>query len=166
MTRTDWIWEKQEAGGAEKPQARAQHVAQVVSGDKMFVFGGHASPTCRLNDSWMLNTKEYTWTRCKDDKTVGDNKVSPIGAPSPRANAASCFYEGKVYIYGGHGGLNYSRISLDDVYCFDVETETWEYLEAIIGLQPLPLGRGGHSIFCAGNKLYSYGGWNAEATYN
>lgn len=62
--------------------------------------------------------------------------------------------------------MNYSRISLDDVYTFDVETETWEYLEAVVGLQPLPLGRGGHSIFCAGNKLYSYGGWNAEATYN
>lgn len=58
----------------------------------MFVFGGHASPTCRLNDSWILNCKDYTWTRCKDDKTMGDNKASPIGAPSPRANAASCYY--------------------------------------------------------------------------
>ena len=62
--------------------------------------------------------------------------------------------------------MNYSRISLDDVYCFDVETETWEYMEAVQGLQPLPLGRGGHSIFCADGKLYSYGGWNAEITYN
>lgn len=39
-------------------------------------------------------------------------------------------------------------------------------MEAVVGLQPLPLGRGGHSIFCADGKLYSYGGWNAEATYN
>jgi dynein heavy chain len=132
----------------------------------MLVFGGHANPTTRLNDTWILNVKDYTWTRCTGDKTVGDNKESPIGAPSPRANAAACFYQGKVYVYGGHGGLNYSRISLDDVYAFDCETQTWEYLEAVIGLQPLPLGRGGHSIFCSEGKLFSYGGWNAEATYN
>lgn len=92
MTRTDWVWEKQDTQGAEKPGPRAQHVALSVGNDKMFVFGGHASPTCRLNDSWMLNIKDYTWTRCKGDKTVGDNKASPIGAPSPRANAASCYY--------------------------------------------------------------------------
>lgn len=34
------------------------------------------------------------------------------------------------------------------------------------GLQPLPPGRGGHSIFVYDDKLYSYGGWNAESNYN
>jgi len=130
------------------------------------VFGGHASPTVRLNDTWFLNTKEYIWTRAPGDKSVEDNKESAIGGPPPRANAGACIYKNKIFIYGGHGGLNYARVSLDDIYTYDIESGVWERIEPIQGLQPLPPGRGGHSIFVYDDKLYSYGGWNAEFNYN
>ena len=95
----------------------------------MFVYGGHFSPSQRLNDTWVLNAKELSWTRAKGDASIEENKESPIGAPPPRANAGAAYYNGKIYVYGGHGGLNYSRVSLDDLYAFDVESQTWECLE-------------------------------------
>jgi dynein heavy chain len=130
------------------------------------VFGGHSSPTVRMSDTWFLNTKDYSWTRCKGDKPTEANKESSIGAPPPRANAAACYYKNKIYIYGGHGGLNYARVSLDDIYTYDLEEGMWERIEPVQGLQPLPIGRGGHSIFIFDDKMYSYGGWNTEFNYN
>jgi N-acetylneuraminic acid mutarotase len=34
-----------------------------------------------------------------------------------------------VYIFGGHGGLSYQRVAFNDIYSFDIETETWEKYE-------------------------------------
>jgi dynein heavy chain len=168
MLRDKWVWEKQSPSGEETPPARSQHVAQVLppGNDRMFVFGGHHTPTVRLNDTWMLNTKEYVWTRAKGDKATEENKESAIGAPPPRANAGSCVYKNKIYVYGGHGGLNYQRVCLDDIYTYDLETEQWEQIEVNIGLQLPPPGRGGHTIFISEEKLYAYGGWNHESVYN
>jgi dynein heavy chain len=168
MMRDKWVWEKQNPSGEELPPARSQHVAEVLppTNDKMFVFGGHSTPTVRLNDTWFFNTKEFVWTRGKGDKKVEQNKESAIGAPPPRANAGSCVYKNKVYIYGGHGGLNYARVCLDDIHTYDLATETWAQVEINVGLQLPPPGRGGHSIFIMDDKLYAYGGWNHESVYN
>jgi dynein heavy chain len=72
---------------------------------------------------------DYSWKRANGDHTVDENQESPIGAPAPRANAAACFWKDKIYIYGGHGGLNYARIAFSDVYSFDINTEVWEKYE-------------------------------------
>jgi dynein heavy chain len=134
--------------------------------DRIFVYGGHASPTQRLNDCWWLKVSDYSWSRCVGDKSVASNQESAVSAPPPRANAGSCQYNGKFWIYGGHGGLNYARIAFSDIHSFDIETETWTKHEPIITQTPLPEGRGGHSIFAFDSKLYSYGGWNSETQYN
>lgn len=73
----------------------------------MFVFGGHHSPQARLNDTWILQVKELEWRRIGADKDNTTNQESSIGAPGPRANMGACLYQGKVYIFGGHGGLGY-----------------------------------------------------------
>jgi dynein heavy chain, axonemal len=36
----------------------------------------------------------------------------------------------------------------------------------VVSQAPLPMGRGGHSLFAVDDKLYSYGGWNSECQYN
>jgi hypothetical protein len=108
------------------PRARAQHVACATQkSDRIFVYGGHATPTVRLNDTWWLKVSDLTWTRALGDKAVKDNEESAIGAPAPRANAGCCLYNGKFWIYGGHGGLSYARIAFSDIYSFDIETEVW-----------------------------------------
>jgi len=35
------------------------------------------------------------------------NTESKIGAPEPRANCTANFFDEKVYIFGGHGGIGY-----------------------------------------------------------
>ena len=160
-------WEKETANGEEKPPARAQHIAlATLKNDRIFVFGGHASPTVRLNDTWWLKVSDLTWTRALGDKACQSNEESPINAPGPRANAGCTLYNGKYYVYGGHGGLNYARVAFSDIYSFDIETEVWTKYEPVISQAPLPPGRGGHSLFAFDDKLYSYGGWNSETQFN
>jgi dynein heavy chain len=86
-----------------------------------------------------------------------------IGAPPPRANCGNCYAEGKIFIYGGHGGLGYNRCAYADIYSFDIDSETWQKHEQKGTYTPPPVGRGGNSIFVCNGKLYSYGGWNAES---
>ena len=125
-------WEKEQPKGETMPRPRAQHVACVTpSKDRIFMFGGHANPTTRLNDCWWLDVKDYTWTRVEGDKDVPPNQESTIGAPPPRANAGYYMYNNKVYIYGGHGGLSYSRIAFSDIYSFDLETLKWQKYEPV-----------------------------------
>lgn len=85
------------------------------------------------------------------------------GGPSPRANAAATILDNKVYVFGGHGGVNYARVAFNDLYCFDLETQHWEKLEAA---NNSPDPRGGHTMFAIGRKIYIYGGWNSESQYN
>lgn len=67
-------WEKESPKGDELPPARAQHIALVTPKfDRVFIYGGHSSPTQRLNDCWWLQVSDYTWTRVLGDKTVGHN---------------------------------------------------------------------------------------------
>jgi len=163
-------WYKEQLNGDERPLARSQHVSLTTpKNDKVFVFGGHHSPQTRLNDTWMFHVKDLEWRRIgeKKDKENTTNQPSDIGGPGPRANMGSCLFKNKIWVFGGHGGLNYQRIAYNDLYSFDLETETWE--KHIPNGSP-PDGRGGHSLFAvdgeAGDKLFVYGGWNQEMQYN
>jgi len=168
------LWSK-ESNDGEQPMARAQHVAVNPSkkdcpekADCVFIFGGHATPTRRLNDCWWLEVKgaECNWKRVTGCKDVEPNQESTIGAPGPRANCGYCYAEGKIYIYGGHGGLGYKRFAYDDIYSFDCATETWTKHEAKSESTQNQVGRGGNSIFVTNGRLYTYGGWNSESQFD
>ena len=153
-------WTKEKSPSEEQPVARTQHIAITLpKNDKVFVFGGHHSPRARLNDTWYFQVKDMEWVRVGDSEDNLENLDSNAGAPPPRANAAACIYKGKIYIFGGHGGLNYARVAFNDLYTFDLESETWD---KIIPNNTLPEGRGGHSVFASDDKIYIYGGWNSE----
>ena len=51
------------------------------------------------------------------------------------------FHKGKVFLFGGHGGVNYERRSFNDLYVLD--TETWEW-ELLVPEGNPPDARGGH----------------------
>ena len=160
-------WTKLDCNGETFPRPRTQHVAMADEDKKkIFIFGGHANQTTRLNDCWLFEVKTSTWTRVEGDKDVEDNSESPIGAPPPRANAGATLYNNKVYIYGGHGGLNHARSSFSDIWHFDLNTLEWHRYEPVEQAQPPPEGRGGNSIFVIDDKLYSYGGWNSDGQFS
>ena len=152
-------WYKENSIGDDKPLPRTQHVAIATYDNRIFMFGGHHNPQARLNDTWFLNCKDYEWHRVGKDPDNLTNKASSIGAPDPRANAGACLYKNKIYLFGGHGGLSYARVSFSDLFTFDLETETWEKLAYN---NAAPDGRGGHSVFVSNDKVYVYGGWNQE----
>jgi len=126
--------------------ARTQHTAIALPDNRIWLFGGHHNPQCRLNDTWFLNCKDYEWRRVGKDPDNYTNAPSTIGAPDPRANSGACLFNGKIYLFGGHGGLSFARVSFADLFCFDVEAETWEKL---VSVNPPPDGRGGHSLLSA-----------------
>lgn len=158
-------WYKEKPNGDEIPPARSQHLAVGMPGnDRIFVFGGHNSQQIRLNDSWILTVNNLSWKRTEgSDPSTPKNQESANGGPSPRANTAGFLMDGKIYVFGGHGGVNYARRAFNDLYTFDCETHQWEQL-TYENTAPEP--RGGHSIFGFDNKIYVYGGWNSENQYN
>jgi dynein heavy chain, axonemal len=129
----------------------------------VFIFGGHHSPQARLNDTWFLDVKSMEWRKIGGEKDNTTNIESSIGAPGPRANVGATVYKNKVYMFGGHGGLNYARVAFNDLYSFDLTNETWE---KHVSNNNAPDGRGGHSLFASDDKIYIYGGWNAEMQFN
>jgi dynein heavy chain len=69
-------------------------------------------------------------------------------------------------MYGGHGGLGYARVSFNDIYSFDIETEEWAHIQPENTTAQFPEPRGGHSMFADGNTVFIYGGWNSEMQYS
>lgn len=131
------------------------------------MFGGHHNPSTRLNDSWILDPNNFSWRRVKgEEPSTPKNQVSPTGAPAPRAASAAALLGNKIYLYGGHGGIGYARVSFSDLYEFDIETETWTKLEPANTNAQFPEPRGGHSMFANDNIVFIYGGWNSEMQYS
>ena len=57
-------WFKEKPSGDEIPHPRAQHLAITCPNeDRVFIFGGHATQTVRLNDAWFYMTKQQQWKR-------------------------------------------------------------------------------------------------------
>eukprot|EP00831_Metopus_contortus_P040903 TRINITY_DN3203_c0_g1_i8.p1 TRINITY_DN3203_c0_g1~~TRINITY_DN3203_c0_g1_i8.p1 ORF type:complete len:745 (+),score=131.71 TRINITY_DN3203_c0_g1_i8:493-2727(+) len=168
ITERDAVFTKLECKGAELPLKRSCHSACAIGLDKMFVFGGYYDNKVRLNDVWILQTttSEYIWKRPPGHPPTvipPKNEASPIGGPEPRADAACCFLDGKVYIFGGYGGIRYQRKNFNDLYSFDLEKGLWEKIE-YENVPPEP--RSGHIIFpYDSNSLYIFGGWSNESQY-
>ena len=145
----------------DTPPARTNHRACAMPGDGMFIFGGHFTNTQRLNDAYCLDTKNFVWKRVPGSpKEPLPNNDHIEGWPDARANHSLVLSEdGKIYMFGGHGGANFQRQAFNDLWMFDCETEKWTEIEPE---NNPPEGRGGHTSFILGTKLYVYGGWNSN----
>jgi N-acetylneuraminic acid mutarotase len=64
-----------------------------------------------------------SWKRAEGEEAkTPRNQDSLSGAPPPRANSGATLIDNKIYIFGGHGGVNYSRVAFNDMYAFDLDT--------------------------------------------
>jgi dynein heavy chain len=117
-----------------------------------------------LNDTYILEVGSLEWTNPVKMNLEGKEEAEIESLmPDPRSCSAAAFSEGKVYLFGGHGGYNYRRVAFNDLWCFDLATGHWSKIE----YKNNPCEeRGGHSLFIIGKHLFVYGGWNLETQFN
>ena len=72
---------------------------------------------------------------------------------------------GNVYVFGGHGGVGFSRKSFNDMYFFNVVTHEWS--QPIASKGNTPKERGGHTacLLPDGYRILIYGGWSGTTQY-
>jgi len=169
MQKEQCNW-KLESPGGEMPLPRSNHTACSIGDNEMLVFGGLYSSNQRFNDTYILKIgKSYQWRQPPNQKSGQEpkNTESKIGAPEPRANHTATFVPGKksVYVFGGHGGVGYSRKAFNDVYVLDCANESFEWTK-VDPSGNSPEARGGHSAcLLPSNKIFINGGWNSISQF-
>jgi N-acetylneuraminic acid mutarotase len=73
--------------------------------------------------------------------------------PPPRAGAASCVVDGKLYVFGGYGE---GDEHLDDFFVYSYEDSTWEEVEVLSHIKPV--GRAESCFAVHGTDIYLFGG--------
>jgi len=139
------IWETPETFG-DKPVSRSNHASALI-GDKMYIFGGLLQKEMELidsNDIYVLNTSNLTWTRIE---ATGD-------IPEPRCGHKMVAIEGKLYMFGGGNGDNWSN-KFNDLHIFDPQTNVWS-LPKTTGCEVDSTTFA--SVFTIGRFLFVFGG--------
>jgi len=94
--------------GARRPCPRSGHSAVIV-GQTMYIFGGKADNSLRLNDLWGFNLQSNTWTLVKPVDEV---------VPEVRSGHSACVYDGLILIFGG---IYEVTKELNDTYAFSLQ---------------------------------------------
>jgi hypothetical protein len=131
------------------PPARIAH-AQAVCQEKLYIFGGRAGVAMNeqaMNDLWVLDTFTKKWSQLE---THG----SP---PEARSFHRMVCVDQALYVFGGCGASG----RLADLHRFNLETSTWETLDA-----SKLRGRGGPNVLKldGGTKLGVVAGFAGEET--
>ena len=149
-----WTYDTQlgfwaEMAQVSRPAARSYHTLTRV-GDALFLFGGSDDESSPLDDLHTLDLISLVWTA-----------VGAAGAPpTPRKGHTASLANDRLYVFGGMGaggGL------LGDAYELDTRSLEWRALQTY-GDQPP--GQYGHSANVVGQKLYVFGGEDAQAKVN
>jgi dynein heavy chain len=117
-------WTKQSPKG-DIPTPRSNHIAvtlkEVGANDNsaMILIHGGMNDKGKLDDTYLLDPVEMKFTKIN----TGDN------CPSPRANHAATYFEGKVYLFGGNGGRSYENQIFKDLWVFSLTTKQWEEIK-------------------------------------
>lgn len=116
---------------SDLPLPRWKHTATVVDETKILIFGGLHSTDHRLNDVWVFDTISFSWSQPNsfhNQEASIANQLSYTSwnsVPSPRSSHSATYINGLIYVFGGHGGIGYSRRDLDDIYTLDPSSWTW-----------------------------------------
>lgn len=142
------------------PCERCYHLAWVDDiNHKLFLHGGQNVKRDALKDFFVLDLHQLEW-----------NKKFNIKAPSGRVHAAGCKSFDTFYLYGGMS----SDIPLcDDLWTFPYTDIDWARPEArwpdwkqVRLTGEVPIGRKGHTICAAVDRLIIFGGITSESYTN
>jgi N-acetylneuraminic acid mutarotase len=139
-------WRPINVGGAI-PCGRYYHSA-VIYGDTMIVFGGEKRLDTYLNDLYILNLTNYSWSKI-DSKQV----------PGKRYNHSCCIYDSKMFIFGGYGG----EVRYNDLWQFDITSKAWKLVDCC---GEIPGEMSGHSATVIGDEMFIFGGGRNHVYYS
>ncbi|NHI94388.1 MAG: hypothetical protein EAX96_17985, partial [Candidatus Lokiarchaeota archaeon] len=130
------------ADPANVPGARYASASWTDASGNFWLFGGHGyantSSDGELNDLWMFNVSDATWTWMSGNYTMDNNGVygtkgvaAAVNVPGARyASASWTDANGNFWLFGGHGYDNVSGSPgyLNDLWMFNVTTTTWTWV--------------------------------------
>ncbi len=128
------------ADAANVPGARAYLASWTDASDNFWLFGGegydNTSSTGSLNDLWMFNVSDSTWTWVSGNYsrnnpgTYGMRGVADAAnVPGARKGPASWTdASGNFWLFGGDGYDNVSSGDLNDLWRFNVSDSTWTWV--------------------------------------
>ncbi len=93
-----------------------------------------------------LAQPKLTW------KLLDTNKAT---SPVPRNSHVSVVEGDNLYILGGQDDENNK---LDDLWQFNIPSQTWTQIQYSQGAEELNVGRSGHAAVAYGGKMYVFGG--------
>lgn len=94
------------------PKARAGHSA-ILRGNTMVIFGGCDIDNEKLNDLWIYNFENGSWTEILSD---------PVRSPLPRSGHSAALHNNLMLIFGG---IFEVTKELNDLMAFDFATNQW-----------------------------------------
>lgn len=150
------------------PLPRWRHSATLFDNNQILVFGGFHTTDHRLNDVWVFDTIGFSWSQPNAKHNAEASMACQLtnsewgNVPVPRAGHSATLMGDLLYIYGGYGGLGYSRRDLDDLYTLNVLTWTWS---KVTPKGSAPEKRSGHQACAVEKKIYIFGGANSAVQF-
>lgn len=136
------------------PCSRSSHGVSVVTGTDgtktLFLYGGEhvaRTPLQAVDAGWLCtdNLTQWKWVDCS------------TSAPPERIAHAQAVYNNRyVYIFGGRAGIAMQECAMNDMWMFDMVTESWTEIKA--SGDAIPEARSFHRMICIGANLYLFGG--------
>jgi dynein heavy chain len=167
--KAEVLWIRLRTGKSPTPPARWRHSATLFENTQILIFGGFHTTDHRLNDVWIFDTVGCTWSQPNPKHNqeaavpcqLSNSEWSNV--PSPRGGHSATLVGELVYVFGGYGGMGYSRRDMDDLYALNIYTWVWTKLNPK-GL--LPEKRSGHQAVAVERKVFVFGGANSSVQLN
>ncbi len=83
--------------------------------------------------------------------------------PTPRGAHSANIHDGKMWIFGGYGGMGYGRRDFDELCTLDLSSWTWD---TVAPNGDPPECRSGHQSVVVRGSIYVSGGWNSTRQFN
>ena len=112
-------WREIVAAGPSPGQRNGAILVADECNDKLYLYGGLNGFFQFFSDVWEFDVLTETWTE------LVPASGSPVPPPRDIANAGKTALNGKIVIYGGEGAAALGFPTLEDVWEFDIATQTW-----------------------------------------
>ena len=151
-----WIYENDRFHFINNGPYKARYTSLCSNGEHIFLFGGCSF---KNDDLYFENRLFYfadnSWKEIQD---ISDER--PIG----RYTNALCYYEDKLFIFGGYSyDKDNKPLFLNDVWFFDIKSKVWNKIKE----QDIqPSNRYGFSWTQNNNLLYIFGGYDNNKDLN